>query len=95
MNENNILVEKGNTAQRFKDAIEMIDSENSTTILGGIYALHQIANDNEEYREQVFNVFIAYINTKTKLLPKWEDISKPERFNIKPTVQTQTIIRVC
>lgn len=94
MNENNKLIEKGNISQRFKDAIDMLESKNSNTSLGGIYALHQIAKDNKEYKEQVFNVLTAYINTKTKDLPSWKDIKKPERFTIKPCIEIQTIVKL-
>lgn len=87
-------VERGNTSQRFKDAVNMLDSDKINSCLGGIYALHQIAKDNKEYNEQVFNVLIAFINTKTKYLPSWKDIQKPERFNIRPSIEIQTIIKL-
>ncbi|OMP30645.1 pentapeptide repeat-containing protein [Mangrovimonas sp. DI 80] len=94
MNDNNKLVEKGNIAERFKDAIEMLDNSNSNICLGGIYALDNIAKDNEEYTEQVFNIFIAYINTKTNDLSSWTEIAIPEKFQVSPTIEIQTIVKI-
>lgn len=94
MNENNKLMEKGNIAERFKNAINMLDDNNSSTCLGGIYALDNIAKDNSEYREQVFNILVEFINYKTKNLPSWKDIPKPDRFNTSPTIEIQTIVKL-
>lgn len=90
--ENNRLVESGNTAKRFNNAISNLGSNNSTIVLGGIYALHQIAKDNLDYREQVFNIFISFINLETSKLLTWKDIPKSSRFDKKPTNEVQTII---
>lgn len=94
MNDNNKLGEKGNTAERFKNAIMMLDDVNSTTCLGGIYSLDNIAKDNEEYREQVFNILISFINNKTKDMVPWDDIPIPQRFDVSPTIEVQTIIKI-
>jgi|GEM_PF-2665464 len=94
MNNNNKLVEKGNIAERFKDAITMLENENVNTCLGGIYSLDNIANDNKEYRSQVFNILIAFINNKTQNLSPWESLSIEERFRNKPRIEVITAIKV-
>lgn len=94
MKENNKLIEKGNIAERFKNAINMLDSENSNICLGGIYALNNIANDNIEYREQVFNILVEFINNKTKSLPSWEELEKPLRYSSQPSIEVRTILKL-
>ena len=59
------LVEKGNIAERFKNAIEHLGNESASIRLGGIYALHHIAQDVEEYRERIFEILCAHIRETT------------------------------
>jgi uncharacterized protein YjbI with pentapeptide repeats len=94
MNDNNKLVEKGNIAERFKNAITMLENKNSNTCLGGIYSLDNIAKDNIEYREQVFNILVSFINNKTKDIGCWIEIPVPQRFQSKPSIEVQTVIKV-
>jgi uncharacterized protein YjbI with pentapeptide repeats len=94
MNDNNILVEKGNIADRFKNAIIMLGDNSSSTRLGGIYALNNIAKDNREYREQIFNILVEYVCDKTKELMSWEDIPKPDRFLAQPSNEINTIMNL-
>ena len=90
--ENNKLIEKGNIAERFKNAIEMLNNDNQSICLSGIYALNEIAKDNLEYREQVFNILVEYINYNTRNLPSWLEIQKPARFSVQPSIQIMTIL---
>lgn len=94
MNDNNILVEKGNIADRFKNAIIMLGDNSSSTRLGGIYALNNIASDSSEYREQIFNILVEYVSDKTKDLTPWEDIPKPDRFLAQPSNEINTIMNL-
>lgn len=55
------LTEKGNIAERFKNAIEHLGSSSASIRLGGIYALNHIATDNHGYRKSVFKVLCAHI----------------------------------
>lgn len=94
MNSNNKLVEKGNIAERFKNAITMLENKNVNTCLGGIYSLDNIAHDNEEYRSQVFYILIAFINDKTNKISSWESLSTEDRFSEKPSIEVITAIKV-
>lgn len=94
MKENNKLIEKGNIAERFKNSIIMLDDKNSNTCLGGIYALINIANDNKEYREQVFNILVEFINNRTKTLPSWQELDKPTRLSSQPSIEITTILKL-
>ena len=58
-------MEKGNVAERFKNAIEHLGHESVSVRLGGIYALHHIANENASYRERVFDILCAHIRETT------------------------------
>ncbi len=58
-------MEKGNVAERFKNAIEHLGHESVSVRLGGIYALHHIANENASYRERVFEILCAHVRETT------------------------------
>lgn len=81
--EANITLEKGNTAERFKNAIEHLGSGVPAIVLGGIYALHQIAKDNKEYRNQVLNILCSYIREKAsyKYEPRIKSNPNPNPFS--------------
>ncbi len=59
------LTEKGNTTERFNNAIEHLGHESDSVRLGGIYALHHIAKEAEDYRGRVCEILCAYIRTTT------------------------------
>ena len=70
--------EKGNIAERFKNAIEHLGHESPSVRMGGIYALHHIAQDEKEYRERVFEILCAHIRDTTT-----QDGYKPLQHSIK------------
>lgn len=52
---------KSNTAQRFKDAVELLGSPSETARMGGILALTFIAKDYPEYQDAVFTTINTLI----------------------------------
>ncbi len=91
---NNKLIEKGNIADRFRNAVHMLENKNSITCLSGIYALNNIAKENVEYREQVFNILVEFINNKTKSLPSWAEMPESERTVAQPSIEIKTILKI-
>ena len=92
------LVEKGNIAERFKNAIEHLGHEAPSVRMGGIYALHHIAQDEKEYRERVFEILCAHIRTTTR-----QNGYKPRRIQIdgknygvlvQPSIEIQSILKL-
>ncbi len=94
MHKNNMLIEKGNIADRFRNAIHMLENKNSITCLSGIYALNNIAKENDEYREQIFNILVEFINNKTKLLPSWAEMPNSKRIVAQPSIEIKTIFKI-
>ena len=68
--------EKGSIAERFKNAIEHLGNESASVRLGGIYALHHIAQDVEEYRKRVFEILCAHIR-ETTTQDGYEPLKRP------------------
>ena len=90
------LNEKGNIAERFKNAIEHLGNDFSSVRLDGIYALHYIAQEVEEYRKRVFEILCAYIRGTTikdghKTL---EQTSKEYIKGKQPAIQIQSILNL-
>ena len=84
------LTEIGNIAERFKNAIEHLGNESAAVNLGGIYALHHIAQEVEGYRKRVFEILCAHIReTTTQMEYKTRETGSTE---IKPTIEIQSIL---
>ena len=92
------LVEKGNIAERFKNAIEHLRHESASIRMGGIYTLHDIAQDVKEYRESVFEILCAHIRETTT-----QDEYKSRKIQIgggnsgvlsRPTIEIQSILKL-
>ena len=84
------LTETGNIAERFKNAIEHLGHKSVSVRLGGIYALHRIAQEVEEYRERVFEILCAHIRETTT-----QEVYKPriiESTREVPTIEIQSIL---
>jgi len=89
----NKLTRKGQVDERFKNAIEHLGrSTEDAIVLGGIYALHRIAQEDQSYRKTVFDILCSYIRDKTSSLKLWDEIPEGEKGTIKPTIVIQTII---
>ena len=54
--------EKRNSAQQFKDAVELLESESDIVRTGGILSLTFIARDYPEYQDTVLTIIESYIN---------------------------------
>ena len=57
--------EKGNVAERFKNAIEHLGHKSVSVRLGGVYALHNLAREDVNYRQRVFEILCAHIRQTT------------------------------
>ena len=86
------LTENGNIAERFKNAIEHLGNCSAAVNLGGIYALHHIAHEVEEYRERVFKILCSYIRGITTS-PKYRSRNAGST-EIKPTIEIQSILNL-
>ena len=90
--------EKGNIAERFKNAIEHLGHESPSVRMGGIYALHHIAQDVKEYRERVFEILCAHIRettTQSGYKPPNIQIGKRNSGVLsEPSIEIQSILKV-
>ena len=90
------LTERGNIAERFKNAIEHLGNESAIAHLGGIYALHYIAQEVEDYRKRVFEILCAHIR-ETTTKDGYKTLKQTSREYIKrkqPTIQIQSILNL-
>ena len=92
------LTEKGNIAERFKNAIEHLGHDSTSIRLGGIYALHHIAQDEKDYSERVFEILCAHIReTTTQDGYKPKDIQiggKNSKIFPRPSIEIQSILKL-
>ncbi|SHF98846.1 pentapeptide repeat-containing protein [Dysgonomonas macrotermitis] len=96
----NNIAEKGQINTRFKDAATLLGSDSVSSILSGIYALHQIAMEvsvgNQKQRGYVsivHDILCAYIRENTATIQN-EKNGKAWRINQKPAIVIQTIMKV-
>ena len=64
--EQNSISEKGNFDKLFSDAIGYLGSDNTSIVLGGIYALYQLAAKDLTYKPIVAGLFTSYLREKSK-----------------------------
>ena len=89
--------EKGNIAERFKNAIEHLGHESPSVRMGGIYALHHIAQDEKEYRERVFEILCAHIRETTthcEYKPQAIPTLIGYRGVRQPSIEVQSILKL-
>lgn len=96
----NDIAERGQLNTRFKDAATLLGGEQVSTILSGVYALHQIAEEaygedqyQQGYISVIHEILCAYIRENTATIENKEK-GKMWRINEKPTVVVQTIMKV-
>ena len=84
------LTESGSIAERFKNAIEHLGNGFPSVRLGGAYALHHIAQEEEDYRKRVFEILCAHIR-ETTTHPEYRPRNAGST-EIKPTIEIQSIL---
>lgn len=96
----NNINERGQINTRFKDAATLLGSESVSSILSGIYALHQIALETSigdkgqrGYVNIIQDILCAYVRENTDTIQN-EENGKAWRINKKPTIVIQTIVKV-
>ena len=87
-------MEKGNVAERFKNAIEHLGNESSSVRLGGVYALHHIAQEEVNYRERVFEILCAHIRETTTVESYKQRPTVPGKDCNEPTAEIQSILNL-
>ena len=90
--------EKGNIAERFKNAIEHLGHESPSVRMGSIYALHHIAQEVDDYRERVFEILCAHIRETTtqkeykpQIIPR---VKTNSEAHFKPSIEIESILRL-
>ena len=53
-------------AEQFKNAIDHLGNINEAVVLGGVYALHNLAENYKEYRQPVFEILCRFIREETR-----------------------------
>ena len=90
--------EKGNTTERFKNAIEHLGNESPSVRMGGIYALHHIAQDVEEYRKRVFEILCAHIRettTQESYKPRKIPLGRTNNLVVsRPSIEIESILKL-
>ena len=89
--------EKGNVAERFKNAIEHLRHESVSIRLGGVYELHHLAQEEENYRTRVFEILCAHIRQTTTdenyiTRPPTNHLSTGHLPKVKPTTEIESLL---
>jgi len=71
--EQNTISATSNFDKRFGDAIGYLGNENTSIVLGGIYALYQLAKEDKRYKSIVAGLFTSYLRDNSPELYEKED----------------------
>ena len=90
--------------ERFNSAISLLGSSETSARTGAIYALHELAIEEEKYRSQIAQILCSHIRSKTNELeyqknhgirPKIDALLEPEKNQIdRPSNEIQTTINL-
>ena len=86
------LTERGDIAERFRNAIEHLGNVSAFVRLDGIYALNYIAQEMEDSRKRVFEILCAHIR-KTTTHPTYRPRNADSK-EIEPAIQIQSILNL-
>ena len=87
--------EKGNVAERFKNAVEHLGHESASVRLGGVYALHNLAQEEgEDYRKRVFQILCAHIRKTTTDENYTHRPPAGHARTVAPTVEIMSILNL-
>lgn len=96
----NNINEKGQINSRFKDAATLLDSGNVSSMLSGVYALHQVALESSVGDERqrgyvriVHEILSAFVRENTEKIVNKEEGTE-WLINKKPAIVIQTILTV-
>lgn len=94
LNANRIKVmSKGNTDTRFNNAVSQLGSENEAVALGGVYALHEIARENEyTYLNVVHDILCGYVRSESVARYRKFEKEKKQGEKLIPSIVIQAII---
>lgn len=94
LNANRIKVmSKGNTDTRFNNAVTQLGSENEAVALGGVYALHEIARENEyTYLNVVHDILCGYVRSESVARYRKFEKEKKQGEKLIPSIVIQAII---
>ena len=74
--------------EKFKTATDQLGSEKNAVVLGGIYTLHRIAQEDESYSENVFNILCSFVRDAT-ITDEYK-----AKYTKKPSEPIQTILNI-
>ena len=86
--------EKGNIAERFKNAIEHLGHESASVRLGGIYALHHLAQENADYRKRVFEILCAHVRETTTNKAEYKPRRHTRYAMSQPSVEIESVLKL-
>ncbi|OFY41578.1 MAG: hypothetical protein A2X18_07070 [Bacteroidetes bacterium GWF2_40_14] len=81
-NRQNCISENSNSDQRFSDAIGYLGSDKTSIILGGIYALYQLAKEDCRYKSIVAGLFTKFLQEHSELLYTKIETSRKNNTNL-------------
>ena len=90
--ENNKLIEKGHTHERFKSATENLGSRDVGTRIASFYLFYYLAKDSEDdnVKRNTFDILCVHLRT----MPVDQSHAKTNNGDIFPTEEYQTLLNV-
>jgi uncharacterized protein YjbI with pentapeptide repeats len=92
--EQNSITRESNNDNRFSDAVGSLDSKNYSSVLGGIYSLHQLANEDKRYKPIVADLISSYLRNKSNNLKAYDKNINGYNPSRNPNIIAQSIIDI-
>ncbi|SSC09257.1 pentapeptide repeat family protein [bacterium endosymbiont of Bathymodiolus sp. 5 South] len=74
--------------ERFNSAITLLGSSETSARTGAVYALHELALEEEKYRQQIVQILCSHIRSKTN------EVAYQETYTERPSNEIQTTLNL-
>lgn len=88
----NNISESSNADSRFGVAIGYLGNENTSIVLGGLYALHQLAKEDKRYRSIVAEIYTKFLEEKSVKLYEESEVCDEITKQRKVPVIVESIV---
>ena len=88
------IMEQNRIGEKFSNAVEHFGSDKTGIFIGSIYALNEIAINNKEYKQQVFNTLSSHIRDRMKNEKEWSSLTLQEKENYQLPIEVQAILDI-
>lgn len=88
------IMEQNSIADKLRNAIEQLDSNKTSIVVGSLHALNYIAKTNNEYVQQIVGIFESHIRDRMDKEKDWKSLTWEGKKKYRLPTEVQTILDI-